>query len=268
MSERRVYSRLVAVLTFLCAAASAQSAVSKPFTVAEEIGIAHFGDPYGEEAQSVEFSPDGKYFAALTERGRIDLDRPEDTLRIYRARDVVSFLRRADGAQRPAPLWTFNRSTDKDGPIITHWRWLTDSSGIAFLERGAHGSNRLVLADLKQKTIEALTPKDETIKAFDIRDRRHYVYVVADRGLLQRAAAEGKATSIAGTGRSLIDLLFPADRNPQIAAIFADRSELWAVVGGEPFWVKDRARDQALVLFGEGQRNLACRPTANRWSRR
>jgi len=57
-----------------------------------------------EEAQSVEFSPDGKYFAALTERGRIDLDRPEDTLRIYRARDVVSFLRRADGAQRPAPL--------------------------------------------------------------------------------------------------------------------------------------------------------------------
>src|SRR3982074_500146 len=113
MSERRVYSRLVAVLTFLCAVASAQSAVSKPFTVAEEIGIAHFGDPYGEEAQSVEFSPDGKCFAALTERGRIDLDRPEDTLRIYRTQGVLTFLGRPNDSQAPAPLWVFNRSTDQ-----------------------------------------------------------------------------------------------------------------------------------------------------------
>jgi len=65
--------------------------------------------------------------------------------------EVLSALGRGEGAEPPTPFWAFERSTDKDGPIITHWRWLKDSSGIAFLERGAHGNNRLVLADLKKK---------------------------------------------------------------------------------------------------------------------
>jgi dipeptidyl aminopeptidase/acylaminoacyl peptidase len=235
------------------------SAVGKPFTVAEEIGLAHFGDPYTGQAESTQFSPDGRYFAALTERGRIDLNRPEDTLRIYRTEDVLSVLVRAEDVESPTPLWGFNRSTDMDGPLITHWRWLKDSSGIAFLERGAHGSNRLVLADLKTKTVKPLTPEGESIKAFDIRDREHYVYAVADPGLLQRAAAEGQAAAIVGTGRTLSDLLFPVNENPQMAS-FADRSELWAVVGGQPFQVKDHVSDQALVLFSQGQRLLALSP--------
>jgi dipeptidyl aminopeptidase/acylaminoacyl peptidase len=247
-------SRSAGVLALLWVAVSAQGAAGMPFTVEEEIGLAHFGDPYGGEAESVQFSPDGRYFAALTERGRIDLNRPEDTLRIYRVQDVRRALGRAEGAE-PTPLWALDRSTDRDGPIITHWRWLKDSSGIAFLERGAHGSNQLVLGDLKKKTIEPLTPKGENINAFDIRDRAHYVYSVSDPAILQKAAAERQAAVIVGTGRPLDDLLFPADENPGMTA--TDRSELWAVVGGKPFRVKDNASDQALVLFGEGQRNLA-----------
>ncbi len=246
------------VLALLWVAVSAWGAAGMPFTVADEIGVAHFGDPYGGEAESVQFSPDGRYFAALTERGRIDLNRPEDTLRIYRVQEVLSALVRGVGAEPPTPFWAFERSTDKDGPIITHWRWLKDSSGIAFLERGAHGNNQLVLADLKKKTIEPLTPNGETINAFDIRDRQHYVYAVADRGLLERAAAEGQAAAIVGTGRPLDDLLFPADQNPDMTG--TDRSELWAVVEGKPYQVKDRANGQFLVLFSEGQRNLALSP--------
>jgi hypothetical protein len=132
----------------LLAGVDAYSAAGKPFTVADEIGLAHFGYPYTGEAESVQFSPDGHYVAALTERGRIDLNRPEDTVRIYRVQDVRSFLQGPSDSQAPVPFWTFNRSTDKDGPLVTHWLWLKDSSGIAYLERGAHGSSRLALADL------------------------------------------------------------------------------------------------------------------------
>ena len=75
-------SRAIGVVTLLVAAINASSAAGKPFTVAGEIGLAHFGDPYSGEAEAVRVSPDENYFAALTERGRIDVDRPEDTLRI------------------------------------------------------------------------------------------------------------------------------------------------------------------------------------------
>ena len=125
---RRQPSISTGMLTLLWVAVSAHAAASQPFTVAEEIGLAHFGDPYGGEAEAVQFSPDGQYFAALTERGRLDLDRPEDTLRIYRAQDVLTFLRRSNDSHPPSPLWAFNRSSDRDGPLITHWRWLKDST--------------------------------------------------------------------------------------------------------------------------------------------
>jgi dipeptidyl aminopeptidase/acylaminoacyl peptidase len=247
-----------AVLAFFFAAASLAAVAGQPLTVAEEIALAHFGDPYGGEAQALQFSPDGQYFAVLTERGRIDLNRPQDTLRIYRTHDVVSFLERPSNAQPPEPLWAVDRATDQDGPLITQWRWLGDSSGIAYLERGAHGAHRLMLADLKMRTIDPLTPEGEAVNAFDIRDRQHYVYAVPDLGLVHRAAAEGQAVAIVGTGRLLDDLLFPADQSPHKARY--GRSELWAVVGGQPFQVKDRASGQALVLFMEGQADLALSP--------
>ena len=66
---------------------------------------------------------------------------------------------------------------------VTHhrnWRWFADSSGVAFLERTPNGNQRLFLADLRKKTVEPLTSTMETVTAFDIRDRQHYVYVVAD----------------------------------------------------------------------------------------
>ena len=252
------FGAAVIALFLAAVAASAQGAPGKPFTVAEEIELAQFGDPNAGQAEAVQWSPDGKYVAALTERGRLDLNRPEDTLRIYRAQDLLSFLRRTDGVQ-PTPFWAFNRSTDDDGPIISHWRWLKDSSGIAFLERRAHGRNQLVLADLEQKAIENLTPDGAIIKGYDISDRLHYVYAVADSELFRRADIEGKAAAIVGTGRSLLDLLFPLDSNPQMAWL-ADRSELWAVNGGTPFQVKDKAGAQAVILFSEGQDSLALSP--------
>src|SRR3977135_2303322 len=116
--ELSLCGRIAGVLALLLAAVGTHGAVGKPLTVADEIGLAHFGDPYGGEAESVQFSPDGRYFAALTERGRIDLNRPEDTLRIYRVQEVLSALGRGEGAEPPTPVWAFERSTDKDGPII------------------------------------------------------------------------------------------------------------------------------------------------------
>src|ERR1039458_4824619 len=73
----------------------------RPFTVADDIELTHFDDG----AEAVRFSPDGNYFAVYTERGRLDLNRPEDSLRFYRSQDVENFLEHPDELQSPSPIW-------------------------------------------------------------------------------------------------------------------------------------------------------------------
>ena len=224
--------------------ASAQQA-KKPFTVADDIRTTLFHTS-GMATVNVQFSPDGNYFAVCTEHGRLDLNRVEDSLTFYRTRDVEDFLTLSDGAQRPSPVWIVSRS-DKEGPIINDWRWLTDSSGVGFLERTAGGTQRLVLADLRKKMIEPLTSPTAMVKAFDIRDRQDYAYTAADPVEREKVQKERQAPAIVGTGRGLYELIFPDD--PMSKGLSSHRQYLWAVVGGERFEVK--ANGAPLVPEGD-----------------
>jgi dipeptidyl aminopeptidase/acylaminoacyl peptidase len=211
---------------------SAQQA-KKPFTVADEIGLALFDNPDGGPAE-VLFSPDGTYFVVKTERGRLDINRVEDEVRFYCSRDVRNFLDHSNEPQMSA-VWTVAR-TGKEGGVIAGWRWLADSSGIAFLEPTENGNHRLVLADLQKKTVEPLTPETEMVKAFDVRDRQHYVYSVADPGEQEKNKVEREAAFVVGTGRSLFELILPND--PITARIAPSSISLWAAIGSKRIEVK------------------------------
>src|SRR5207253_29694 len=132
-----------------------------------------------DPGDAVQFSPDGNYLAVYAERGRLDLNRPEDSLRFYRTRDIESFLKNSDEEHLPTPVWMLALSTASTSPIISRWRWLSDSSAIAFLQSVAGGKKQLALANLKKKTVEQLRPPteerrdEEDIRDFDIRDRQH-----------------------------------------------------------------------------------------------
>ncbi len=205
----------------------------KPFTVADDIGLAYFGDPnYSYSEEAVHASPDGNYFAVHTERGRGELNRLEDSLRFYRSEDIQRFLNHSDESQRPSPVWVVNRS-GKEGPTInSNWRWLADSSGVAFLERTSVTSWRIVLANLRKKTTEALTSATETVKDFDLRDRQHFVYTATDSIERKKMQDERHAPAMVGTGRSLVDLLLPDD------SVAVGKLRFWAVVDGKRLKVK------------------------------
>ena len=234
--KMKIIWTLISVLTFLSgihsSIASAQQA-KKPFTVADEIGLALLDDPNGGPGE-VLLSPDGNYFVAKTERGRLDTSRIEDCVRFYRTQDVKTFLDHSEVSQ-PSPVWTTAR-TGKKGGVIGGWRWLADSSGIAFLEPTENGNHRLILADLKNRKVEPLTSATEAVKAFDVRDQQHYVYAVADPAGHEKKKAEREAASVVGTGRSLFELILPDD--PVTALIAPSTISLWAVVGGKHFEVK------------------------------
>ena len=245
----------------LLAVIHTQSVVGRPFTVTDDIQFAHFGNTSSSDAvaSSRSLSPNGQYMGALIERGHVDLGRLEDTLRIYRTHDLRAYVKAPKASQPPPAFWEITLSTDKDGPIITRWRWLNDSTGIAFLQRGIDGRIRLAMADVEHRTIQPLTPDTVDVRAYDITDRRHFVYAVADQGLLRRAIDERSAPAIVVSDRPLSDLLFPVDENPGMAR-WADRAELWAVNGDNPFPVKDRSDGRDVVVFAEGQQNLALSP--------
>jgi len=235
-NKLRFVPLLVVAFTYMIATSSsiafAQNSKHR-FTVADEIDLMLFDDL----ARVVAFSPDGNYFVVYSERGNLGLNRPEDSLRFYRSGDVQTFLALANEPQPPAPMWVVNCSTDKEGPIINDWRWLSDSSGVAFLERTAHGDRQLVIADLGKKMVEPLTSAAESVKNYDIRDRQHYVYTIADQAGRETMQVERQAPAIVGTGHSLFELLLPDD--PVTGLTSSPSSYLWAFVDGKRFQVKE-----------------------------
>ena len=248
-------SRALVCLTLLVAA---PCAAVQPFTVPDEIGMTQFGN-LSESAPSVHFSPDGKYVAAYAERGRLDLNEVEGSLRIYLAVDLRAFYSAKNAAQPPSPLWTVTRLSP-ESPAIGSPRWLRDASGIAFLEHGPAGTSRLLLADVNKKSITRLTPDGRSVKAFDVRDAAHYAYVLESEGLTERAAAEHRLPAVTVTGRPITDFIFAADRYPRRPDAWGrDRGDLQAVIAGQSQPV--RSDDQRNVtLFVEGERNFALSP--------
>jgi dipeptidyl aminopeptidase/acylaminoacyl peptidase len=212
------------------------SAAERPgkraFTIADDIGLTHFFDLGGGKG-TVSFSPDGNYFVVWSERGRLELNRVEDALRIYRSQDVKSFLERSGTVQPPTPLWVVSR-LGETGSVIDKWRWLADSSGLAFLQHTDDGHRQLVLADVRTKSTKSLTPAGENVAAFEVQDGRNYSYSSELRNPPPKAVDEPAAT--VGTGRPLVNLLFanqPASGPPQI--------HVRKVIGGKRFEVNQNS---------------------------
>jgi dipeptidyl aminopeptidase/acylaminoacyl peptidase len=240
-------------------------AKERRFTVTDDIAFVHFGHPYEEgKADAVTFSPDRRYFVVYTERGLIEKDRCESTLRVFRAEDVRHFISRpTNSSGRLEPIWTFSESTYKDAPVISEVRWLADSSNFAFLLRSESGNNRLFLTNLKTRKLRPLTAEGEDVTTFRIRDRKDYVYGVQTSTLLQNVVRRSNLPAIVGTGRSFFDLMFPPDKYPSFASALHDVSELWAVVAGKRSRVIEKESGQPLRLFGAGLAAMALSPNGD-----
>src|SRR5262249_19839507 len=90
------------------------------FTIADEIAIAHFGDPYSGTVEPIIISPNGEFAVVYAERGLVQEDRPEDELRIYNTEALRHFVNGSDRVVKDLdPVWVIRRSTYKRGPIIS-----------------------------------------------------------------------------------------------------------------------------------------------------
>lgn len=253
MNDRRGV-RLVCLAPCLVAvAAFANDAqVRRPFTVTDDIAISVFEDAqYAGEVKPFTVAPDGQYVVVHTARGLLERNRSESTLRIYSIKDIQAFLAGpADG--KLTPLLTVSRATFKDAPVIRGIRWLADSSGVAFLIKNESGNSQLFLAELATKAIRELTPGNQNVTAFDIRDARHFVFCVNNPAPRERNAGE---SSRRGTGLAIWQLLFAEDYPDS-----DDRNDLWAVVDGRTFPVQDPGTGSPIRLYAMGRLTLELSP--------
>jgi dipeptidyl aminopeptidase/acylaminoacyl peptidase len=218
---------------------SAPALGQRPFTAKDDVGLAMFeyagqGPPGGV----IKYSPDGRFFAVVTERGRLDLDAPEDTIWLFRIEDVDRFVEHPDGSDPPTALPVAQLATARDGPLIGNVRWLPDSSGIAFtaLKKSACCKfHQLFLANVRTQAVQALTPEDQDVSAFDIRSGARYVYEVNSPELLT-APKEDQQPAVVLTGKGLWNILFPSEEHHLTPF---DAAGLWAVIDGNRRQVLD-----------------------------
>jgi dipeptidyl aminopeptidase/acylaminoacyl peptidase len=211
----------------------------RPFTAKDDVGLALFeyagkGAPGGV----IKYSPDGRYFAVVTESGRLDLNAPEDTIWLFDIDDLQRFVQHPEQGNPPVPLPLAQMATDKDGPLIEHVRWLPDSSGIAFtaVKKSSRCKfHQLFVADVRTHAVHALTPEDQDVREFDIRSDTRYVYEVSASELLT-APNEEQQPAVALTGKNLWTIGFP---NVEHHLTPFDAAGLWAVIDGNRRQVLD-----------------------------
>jgi dipeptidyl aminopeptidase/acylaminoacyl peptidase len=267
LTNRRILVFMACIL--IGGAAPAWSA--RPFTVEDDIGFTNFGDPYSSLEEPISYSPDGRLALAIAQRGRLDINRPESIIRVYRIEELRKLLGRQGKRTDLSPLWEVRSSAYENGPNVRHVQWLANSSGFAFLQRTAMGTEELVLVDLGARMTKVLTPADRHVTAFAILDKAHYVYSLQSQRVGQEAVAESRATSIVGTGRDFFSLVYPNDKYPENLRA-SDFSELWAVVAGAPFLVTESdgrpmtlhvTVERSMALAPDGQSIIVEMPVAN-----
>jgi dipeptidyl aminopeptidase/acylaminoacyl peptidase len=236
---------LLPIAAVLCSSAGG---ATQPFTPQDDVGLALFeyagrGAPGGV----IKYSPDGRYLAVVTERGRLDLNAPEDTIWVFRIEDVQRFVRHPElGNAAALPL--VQMSTDKDGPLIEHVRWLEDSSGITFtaVKKSSRCKfHQLLVADVATHAVRTLTPEDQDVGEFDIRSDRSYVYEVNAPELLNAPPPDGQPAKPL-TGQTLRATVFPSVKHHLTPF---DAAGLWAVLDGNRRRVLD-AKSYEAPSFG------------------
>jgi len=242
---------LIVIFGFLMLAVTGVAiaqARTRPFTVADDIGIT-------QVSSQVMFSPDDRLFIVDSDRGRLDVNRVESSLRVYSTDDISHFLSQSNLQEEPSPLWSISKSTYKDGPIISNVQWLGDSSGFMFLAKTESGNDQLFLANPHTRRVKALTGEDQSVGAFVVRSETQFVYAVSSPKAKERAQEWERAAAVVGTGQTLDSLMYP-----EKSAKYSELCELWAVVDGKRFRVVDASSQHPIPIHSEGLNALALSP--------
>jgi hypothetical protein len=237
------------VLLSLAASFPVDAQVGRPWTIAEEIGLADFAET------PMTMSPDRKLLAVVVERGRLDINAVEAELRIYSTEALDRFAKQLRVTTPPEPIVSMQFVAPQT-PVIAQLTWTSDSKSLAFLQQSDAGRSTLMLFNILDRQPVALSLPGQDVMKFDILDRAQFAYTVRDPGVWEHPGIERRQVAYVGTGQSFAELVFPRDLFP--ASVQADnRSLIWVASHGTPRPLLDKKSGAPIAIYSEWYIGLA-----------
>ncbi|HKE93208.1 MAG TPA: prolyl oligopeptidase family serine peptidase [Povalibacter sp.] len=242
----RVAGFLAAGVASICVAADGDL---RRFQVRDSIEMARF-------AEQGLFSPDGRYFATLTERGRIEQNATEATLWLFETSAVRKAIAQPDrAAVEPTVLVRMSASINGgvgalvNGALIRRMTWEPGSDSLLFLACNGNENHRLLRVGLRDRKLTALSLESQDVVDY-AGSGDHIVYLAGPDVQPEKAWwANDPSTPdiVAGSSFSLPEVLFP--NSQRTARYLPTEFEVWRT-GDTPSPVVDTATGKPMRLLG------------------
>jgi dienelactone hydrolase len=204
---------LAPLLTILPALASsllvAADDTPRHFVVGDSITMSDFSEP-------PQFSPDGRHFVTVTQRGRLPQGDIEATLWLFDTAAVRRAI--ADKARVPPTVLAQMHAAINTGAgvlgssgLLMQLKWEADSAGILFLGRDGRDNRQLCKVRLDDRNPICLTPATQDVVDFGLAGDRIVYFAGPDASSadIWNSASPSQPDIVIGTGHSLSGLLYP-----------------------------------------------------------
>jgi dipeptidyl aminopeptidase/acylaminoacyl peptidase len=217
----RIYPAAILGIVTACAGASAQD---HPFTVKDDIAMVRFSEPFPQSGVSgseiAPQSPDGRYFAVITNRGLLKSDQTESQVVIFSQDKVRAFMQSTPSSQHfmPHVVAAVVGSMRYAGgypyaTVIEDLRWSADGASIYFKGESSSGAYQLYEAKIDGSGFRALTPAKWSVDRYDIeKDMIAYTASLPDTGTIDQGIPINR-DAWRVTGLSIADILFPSQNS-------------------------------------------------------
>jgi dipeptidyl aminopeptidase/acylaminoacyl peptidase len=251
---RRVRHTLIAAsLAILVSNGQGAAAPEKPqrrYEVRDSIELASFTEPGI-------FSPDGRWFVTVTQRGLLPEGVTEATIRLFDTAAIQRAIRagRAPVAVDHIELARFAAAINGGhsagfGRIIMNVRWSADGGSLLFLGRDGRENRQLFRVGLQNRKSAALTPAKQDVVDY-ASDGDQIAYLAGPDVIEEKlwSSTDPAAPDIvAGTGQSIDELLYPNSRlNHRFMPM---EFEIWRIRAAQPEPVLDADTGKPMRVVG------------------
>jgi dipeptidyl aminopeptidase/acylaminoacyl peptidase len=217
---------------------STANVAARNFTVRDDVEMVHFVDPFQTRLSSpIEYSPDGRYFAVVTERGLLESNRVEDTVWVFSTSEISATLSKPSESliSVPSPLTKVSASK---APAICYIKWLGDSSGLALIA-DIDGGHQLYEIKVKDRHLRRLSDAAQDVSAFDI-EGDHVLYsAVSPAAVDSISDADNLGSAMDGTGLDLGRIVLDKLPNSPLRQM-RSLCDLWRLVDGKALRIEDK----------------------------
>lgn len=187
----------------------AQSQRVHAFDVKDDIAMTRFA------SEPLDMSPDHRYFAVVTSKGLLSIDRIESQLWIFRIRNVAAaFENPTSKMSKPRLIasvisYPHREQTTPYASLIKDLRWSADSQTLYFRRENAQGFSRLCAVDMHTDRLQILSAPAEDVNLFDISGDTVLYTWSRHRAARSEMGERINADAVVATGRPIFEVLFP-----------------------------------------------------------